>query len=57
MSVNLSAQQFWQRGLVETVTNALAESVLDPSWLELELTEGTIMRSAKATVRAMHLLK
>jgi len=46
MSVNLSPRQFRQKDLVETIAGILRETRLDPGFLELEITEGTIMHQA-----------
>ncbi|WDT74888.1 MAG: EAL domain-containing protein [Candidatus Manganitrophus sp.] len=43
VAVNLSARQFYQDNLVETVRRVLKETPLDPSFLELELTESVLM--------------
>lgn len=43
IAVNFSAQQFRQRRLLQSVTEALRISGVDPSLLELELTERIIM--------------
>ena len=43
VSVNVSARQFQSDSLVATVEAALGESGLEPNWLELEITEGTIL--------------
>jgi len=42
VSVNLSPMQFLDRGLVDVVQRILTESGIDPSCLELELTEGAM---------------
>jgi diguanylate cyclase (GGDEF)-like protein/PAS domain S-box-containing protein len=57
MSVNVSARQFQERRLIETVASALAESGLDPAWLELEVTESLIMKDLAGSVARMHDLK
>lgn len=57
MAVNLSAQQFRQAGLVETVRKALDETGLAAEYLELELTESLILENAEQTIQAMHALK
>ncbi|RZA29868.1 MAG: bifunctional diguanylate cyclase/phosphodiesterase, partial [Lysobacteraceae bacterium] len=44
VAVNLSDIQFLHGRLLETVDAALAQSGLAPSWLDLEITEGAIMR-------------
>lgn len=41
VSVNLSACQFKNKCLVETVSEVLTKTKLDAQWLEFELTEGT----------------
>ena len=46
MAVNLSARQFRDEGLHETVAEALAKSGLLPEYLELEITESMIMQNA-----------
>ncbi|MGU7772028.1 putative bifunctional diguanylate cyclase/phosphodiesterase [Burkholderia sp. MR1-5-21] len=51
MAVNLSPRQFHE-GLVESVDRCLAQAGLDPSALELEITEGLLMNDT-ATVLPM----
>jgi len=48
MAVNLSARQFQQPDLIETVTWALRTSGLAPERLELELTESMLMQALEA---------
>jgi EAL domain-containing protein (putative c-di-GMP-specific phosphodiesterase class I) len=57
VSVNLSARQFQQPTLVDEVSTALASSGLDPSLLELEITESSAMQNAENTVRTLRELK
>jgi diguanylate cyclase (GGDEF)-like protein/PAS domain S-box-containing protein len=45
MAVNLSAQQLKQSHFVEDVRRILAETGLDPAWLELEITEGLLIEN------------
>src|SRR6202000_348382 len=47
MAVNLSARQFRQDGLIETVRGALSAAQLEPRYLELELTESAVMHDAE----------
>ena len=47
VGVNLSARQFREDGLHETITSALAESGLTADCLELEITESMIMQNAE----------
>ncbi len=53
IAVNLSARQFQQGGLDELVVKVLNEVDLDPSALELELTESIIMQSSSETLQIM----
>ncbi len=51
VSVNISAVQFRQNDLLETVAHALKRSGLAPEYLEVEITESTVMQNAsEATV-------
>ncbi|HOB45865.1 MAG TPA: EAL domain-containing protein [Zoogloea sp.] len=45
VAVNLSAMQFRRTDIVATVAQALTDSGLDGTWLELELTESLLMQS------------
>nr|WP_290223456.1 EAL domain-containing protein [Trichocoleus desertorum] len=54
VSVNLSARQFQQPELVEIVARTLAESQLAPEFLELEITETTVMQNADSTREVLH---
>ncbi len=53
MGVNVSARQFQEAGMTAQVAAALADSGLDPQWLEIEITESLIMRDVKASVTKM----
>jgi len=57
MAVNVSAVQFWQPGLVQTVAQVLADTGIDPQCLELEITESVLMRHADTTVMTLQALK
>ena len=57
VSVNVSARQFEERRLVERVAGALQDSGLPASALELEVTEGLIMRDLNQAVARMAELK
>ena len=57
VAVNLSARQFMQPGLLESVNRALLESGLDACYLELELTESMMMNSAEHFITTLHALK
>jgi EAL domain-containing protein (putative c-di-GMP-specific phosphodiesterase class I) len=55
--VNLSAKQFREPELTETVSWVLRETRLDPTCLHLEITESTAMSDAPATVAMLEELK
>ncbi len=57
MAVNLSARQFSEPNLVESVKRALAETRLDPRQLELEITESTVMHDTQTAIATLHTLK
>jgi diguanylate cyclase (GGDEF)-like protein/PAS domain S-box-containing protein len=46
VAVNLSARQFFQGDLLETVTSVLESTGLEPTLLELEITESIAMQNA-----------
>ncbi|NPT34447.1 sensor domain-containing protein [Paraburkholderia xenovorans] len=54
VSVNLSARVFQQRDIAKLVTQVLDETGLEPQYLELELTESTIMRNAEEAVSMLN---
>ncbi|WP_342754241.1 bifunctional diguanylate cyclase/phosphodiesterase [Pantoea sp. MBD-2R] len=53
VAVNLSALQFEQAGLVETVVSALKKHQIPPEQLTLEVTETTAMRDPDESVRIL----
>lgn len=57
LSVNLSARQFQQPNLSGSVAAILEETGMNPRYLELELTESSIMRNADSAVIALTQLK
>jgi diguanylate cyclase (GGDEF)-like protein len=57
VSVNLSAVQFRNPGLIVAVRNALTRSGLEPSRLELEITESTLMVKDQSTLEQLHELR
>jgi diguanylate cyclase (GGDEF)-like protein len=56
IAVNLSARQFRQENLIDTVRGALARAGLEPRYLELELTETAVMQDAESSVQIMRRL-
>jgi EAL domain-containing protein (putative c-di-GMP-specific phosphodiesterase class I) len=57
MSVNISARQFHERDLSETVIRILDETNLDAKYLDLELTESSIMQSEEFASNVLNSLK
>lgn len=57
MMVNLSSTQFYRGNIVSAVKRALAESKLDPKWLELELTELLMLDDSETTLKIMRALR
>ncbi len=57
MMVNLSSTQFYRGNVVSAVKRALAESKLDPKWLELELTELLMLDDSETTLKIMRALR
>ena len=57
LSVNFSARQFQEPAFISTVAEILKETNLDPRWLELELTESSIMKEPEQAIEKLHELK
>ncbi len=57
LAVNLSAVQFRNRGLVETVRVALDASGFDPRRLEFEITESVLLNDSAANLTVLHELR
>ncbi|MFZ5640685.1 MAG: EAL domain-containing protein, partial [Bacillota bacterium] len=57
VTVNISACQFQQQNLVNTVAQALKQTGLDPQWLELEITESALMQDLDFTIKVLQDLR
>lgn len=57
ISVNLSALQLRQDGLVETIAQILSQTQLDPNCLELEITETSLMEDVESAIATLEELK
>lgn len=57
ISVNLSPRQFSHCNLVATIRDAIEESGIKPSQLDLEITESTTMGSIDKSIEILHQLK
>ncbi|HEV8136854.1 MAG TPA: EAL domain-containing protein [Pyrinomonadaceae bacterium] len=57
MAVNISARQLHDQAFADTVIKALRETNLEPEYLELELTESSIMQNAELAANVLSRLK
>lgn len=57
VAVNLSARQFQQQNLAETIIEVVKETGLHPSCLNLEITESSIMKNAESAAETLGELK
>jgi diguanylate cyclase (GGDEF)-like protein/PAS domain S-box-containing protein len=57
MAVNLSGYQLQQKNFLDVVSNALSVSGLEPSCLELEITETVIMQNPDFTIAVLNNLR
>jgi EAL domain-containing protein (putative c-di-GMP-specific phosphodiesterase class I) len=57
VAINLSPAQMENPSLLATVVTALAHSQLDPSRLEIEITESVLMHETEHNIRTLHALR
>ena len=57
IAVNLSARQFAQPDLAQSIAAALAETGLAPQYLDIELTESLVMTDVERTIEVLRELK
>jgi len=57
IAVNISARQFRQADLADMVERVLADTRLDPQWLELEITESVVMENFGEAIMTLTDLK
>jgi diguanylate cyclase (GGDEF)-like protein len=57
IAVNLSTRQFMHEGLIQVVRQALHDAQLEPARLELEITEGMVIRNPERAVKALAQLR
>jgi len=57
VAINLSARQFREIGLPETVSRVLHETGLSPNFLMLEITETSAMQDVEYTISTLEVLK
>ncbi len=57
ISINISPLQVHSASLVSTIVNAIAANNIDPSRVELEITETVLMSDTEFTLKRLHQLK
>lgn len=57
MAINISARQFRQKDLLDNIKNALQSIHLSPEYLELEITENSVMDHTEDSIQIMKQLK
>jgi diguanylate cyclase (GGDEF)-like protein/PAS domain S-box-containing protein len=57
VSINLSALQLHDAGLLDTLAHSMARHAVAPGALELELTESTLMDGAESNLQVMHAIR
>jgi diguanylate cyclase (GGDEF)-like protein len=57
MAVNLTARQLFDESLLTDLTTILVETGMDPHLLELEISEGLLMRDVEKTMRVLRGIK
>ena len=57
VAVNVSAVQFTETDFVQTVQDALEKTGLDPTWLEIEITESVVMKDMEKAGENLRKLK
>ena len=57
ISVNLSAKQFYREDLAHRITEIVRGEGCEPSWLELEVTETSLMHDLDAIRKVLHQLR
>jgi diguanylate cyclase (GGDEF)-like protein len=57
MSINVSSLQFRKSGFVESLKSILLETGVNPKFIEIELTESTLMLNANGILEKLHELK
>jgi len=56
-AVNVSPQQFHREDLFDTIRDALEDAALDPSYLEVEITEGVLFGDLDQALHTLHALR
>ncbi len=57
VSVNLSARQFYREDLAQRIAQVVAEAQCEPGWIELEVTETSLLHDLDAIRKVLHELR
>ena len=57
VSVNLSARQFYREDLAQRISEVVKSEECDPSWIELEVTETSLLHDLDAIRKVLHQLR
>jgi len=57
MAVNVSARQFSKKGFTQTIARTLESTGLDPTYLDSELTESTVMEDVDSAILSLREMK
>ena len=57
VSVNLSARQFYREDLAQRISEIVKTEKCDPSWIELEVTETSLLHDLDAIRKVLHQLR
>ena len=57
VAVNVSGQQIIEGDLIASIRQALIDNQIDPHWLEIELTESSLMENTAHTIASLQTLK
>lgn len=57
VSVNISAKRFMQKGFIENVKRILQKNELDPSFLEIEITEASLIENEELAIEVINDLR
>jgi len=57
VAVNVAGEQIIEGDLIATMQQALIEHQIDPHWLEIELTEGSLMENTAHTIASLKTLR
>jgi diguanylate cyclase (GGDEF)-like protein/PAS domain S-box-containing protein len=57
VAVNVSPRQFRRDDLVQTITEVLEQTKLEPRWLEIEITENMVMHDGEHMVEMLRAIK